>query len=189
MNGVKLTCKSCGGELKLEKNIAFCPYCGAKLVIDDGNRTITHNYNYSYTTRDEAKIRESDRKEAVYLKTLDYFALNQKDGWKIAAILWSIIAVIAILILLGFGLHSCVSKAQGKIHAGDSSNYTGENYEAVVAQFEAMGFENVVAIDLNDAALNGAKDGKVKSVSINGDDCFSSSVYFHPTDKVIIKYH
>ena len=189
MNGVKLTCKTCGGELELKENIAFCPYCGAKLVIDDGNRTFTQNYNYTYSNRDEAKIRENERKEAVRLKALDYLALNQKMGWKFVAIAYSAIAVIIILIILGFSLNSCVSKAQGKIRAGDYYDYTGENYTAVVAQFEAMGFENVVAIDLNDTGSGGEEDGKVKSVSINGDDNFSSSNYFHPTDKVIITYH
>lgn len=44
-------------------NIAFCSCCGAKLVIDDGNRTFTH--------RDEARIRESEGKEKVRLKELE----------------------------------------------------------------------------------------------------------------------
>ena len=63
MKTVKLTCQNCGANLDVKDNIAFCSYCGAKLIIDDENRTTTHNYNYTHIKRDEARIRENERKE------------------------------------------------------------------------------------------------------------------------------
>lgn len=71
MKTVKLTCHNCGANLDVKENIAFCSYCGAKLIIDDENRTITHNYNYTHTKRDEARIRENERKEKVRLQELE----------------------------------------------------------------------------------------------------------------------
>ena len=61
-----LTCKNCNANLEIKDKIAFCPYCGAKLMIDDGNRT------HTYVRRDEAQIRESERKELIRLKELEY---------------------------------------------------------------------------------------------------------------------
>ena len=47
----------------------------------------------------------------------------------------------------------------------------------------------IVIIDLEDSGLAFWNDGKVKSVSIDGNDSFESINYFYPDDKVIIKYH
>ena len=52
-----------------------------------------------------------------------------------------------------------------------------------------MGFTNIVTVDLDDAGLAFWNDGKVKSVSIDGNDSFEDINYFYPDDKVIIKYH
>ena len=79
MKTVKLTCQNCGANLDVKGNIAFCSYCGAKLVMDDENRTTTHNYHYNYThtKRDEARIRENERKD----KRDNMIGLNHKISW------------------------------------------------------------------------------------------------------------
>ena len=41
----------------------------------------------------------------------------------------------------------------GKISAGSYEDYEGEHYEAVVAQLEALGFENISCVDLDDCKL------------------------------------
>ena len=56
-------------------------------------------------------------------------------------------------------------------------------------QFEELGFDNIVTIDLDDAGLFWNKDGTVESVSTAGNSSFESIHYFYPTDKVIISYH
>ena len=97
--------------------------------------------------------------------------------------------VIIVAILLGFAINKGVSEHQGKITAGYYDDYIGEKYEAVVEQFEEMGFTNIVTVDLDDSGLALWNNGKVKSISINGNDSFESNHYFYPDDKVIIKYH
>lgn len=190
MKTIKLTCQNCGANLEVEDNIAFCAHCGAKLALDDENRTTTHNYNHTYIKRDEARIRENETIEKVRLQELEHEERQEKRDTKIGLIVGLGVPLFIILaILLGFGLNKGISEAQGKISAGYHEDYIGEDYEAVVKQFEEMGFENIVTIDLNDSGLAFWNDGKVKSVSIDGNDSFEDSSYFYPDDKVIIKYH
>lgn len=111
-----MTCQNCGANLDVKDNIAFCSYCGAKLVIDDENRTTTHNYNYNYThtKRDEARIKDGERKERVYLKELEYDERKEKRNIKIGFFCgFGIPVFIAIAILLGFGINKWISQAQG----------------------------------------------------------------------------
>lgn len=191
MKTVKLVCQNCGANLDVEGNIAFCGHCGAKLALDDENRTTTHNHNYNHTyiQRDETRIKESDSKENLRLKELEYEERKEKRDTFLPFI---IIGIVLCLFLVGFiveGIYKWNSEAQGKICAGYYEDYIDENYEAVVEQFKEMGFEDIVTVDLKDSGLAFWNDGKVKSVSINGDDSFGNGDYFYPDDKVIIKYH
>ena len=58
MKLISLRCPRCDAELEVDPNIkvAYCQYCGNKLIIDDEiqRQEITHIY------RDEARIREAD---------------------------------------------------------------------------------------------------------------------------------
>ncbi|MDO4618774.1 MAG: hypothetical protein Q4B31_04540 [Clostridia bacterium] len=94
-----------------------------------------------------------------------------------------------LIIRLSIGINKWTSQAQGKICAGYYDDYIGENYVAVVEQFEEMGFTNIVVIDLEDSGLAFWNEGEVKSVSIDSNNSFESINYFYPDDKVIIKYH
>lgn len=187
MKTVKLTCENCGAILDVKDNVAFCLYCGAKLVIDDGNKTFTHNYNY--TKRDEAHILECETKEKIRLAELDHKERTEIRTIKGIIIGFGIAIFIITAIPLGFGINKWISKSKGKISAGYHYDYIDENYDIVIKQFEEMGFENIVAIDLNDSGLSFWNDNKVKSVTINGDNDFGEFNYFYPNDKVIIKYH
>ena len=190
MKTIKLTCQNCGANLEVEDGIAFCSHCGAKIVLDDENRTTTYNYNHTYTKRDEARILETETMERMRTQELAHEERREKRDTKIGLIGGlGIPLFIALAILLGFGLNKGISEAQGKISAGYHEDYIGESYEAVVQQFEEMGFTNIVTIDLEDSGLAFWNDGKVKSISIVGNDSFESTSYFHPDDKVIIKYH
>ena len=190
MKTVKLTCQSCGANLEVKENVAFCPYCGTTLLLDDENRTTTHNYNITHIKRDEARIRENERKETIRLQELEYEERKEKRNLKIGLICGLGIPLFILLaILLGFGINKWTSQTEGKISAGYYDDYIGESYEAVVEQFEEMGFSNIVTVDLDDAGLAFWNEGKVKSVSIEGNDSFDTIHFFYPDDKVIIKYH
>ena len=183
---IELKCKNCDASLELKENIAFCPYCGTKLVIDDESI----NVNYVYTKRDEARIRECERKEKIQLKKLENEENKDKRDTKIGIIVGiGVPFLIALIILLGLGINKWSAVSSGKISAGNYKDYVGEDYIIVVQQFEELGFENITTIDLDDSGVAFWKNGKVKSISIDGNSDFDSINYFYKDDKVIIKYH
>ncbi len=71
---VPLTCPSCGATLEVRNDTktCFCTYCGTKLLIDDGSKTVTinKNININKVTRDETKIEEIRIKEKSSNKSL-----------------------------------------------------------------------------------------------------------------------
>ena len=141
----------------------------------------------TFTQGDDVQMQDN---ESIRLKELEYNERQEKRDTKIGLICGLGIPLLIILaIFLGFGINKVMAQAQGKISAGHHEDYIGENYEAVVKQFEEMGFKNIVTIDLDDSGLAFWNDGKVKSVSIEGNDSFEELSYFYPDAKVIIKYH
>ena len=97
------------------------------------------------------------------------------------------------MLLPTFNLLGC-AKTQDQqvtnvIRVCNCEDYIDEKYEAVVEQFEALGFTNITTIDLDDAGLAFWKAGKVKSISIGGDTSIVSDEYFDKNDPVIITYH
>ena len=71
----------------------------------------------------------------------------------------------------------------------DSSHYSGENYEEVVAFFESLGF--VVKTLPHRDLINGwiTKDGSVESIMVNGVEGFKKGKKFVLGSLVTIKYH
>ena len=123
------------------------------------------------------------------MSKLEYKKQKEKRDIKLSIICGLVLVAITIVVALGLKINQSVSLSQGKISAGEYENYIGENYQAVAEQFEEMGFENVVIIDLKETGLSSGKDGEVKNISINGNDCFVKANYFYPDEKVIIKYY
>lgn len=99
MRTIKLTCHNCGANLEINDKIAFCPYCGTKLLIDDGNRTTTHKF--VRTIRDEASIRESERKELIRLKELEYEEKQREREHKQQKWFWIGWAIFMVACFLG----------------------------------------------------------------------------------------
>lgn len=184
-----LTCPYCEGnlEIKLDNNKEiFCPYCGRKFLVDDGKQTI--NINVDVNKKSQHTRHYVNEAEVIRAK-------NEHNESKFA-----FLTICAFLIfgLLYFGLvkigevynhnKSINEIAEGKICAGSSYDYEDQNYEAVLEQFEIMGFENIQTVDLDDAGLFKNKRDTVDSVRINGQS-FGDNDYFYPTDQVVIKYH
>ncbi len=62
---IKMRCPSCNGQLNFstDKDFCFCPFCGEKILIDDGTQTTIN------ITRDEAEIeKQKVRLEEIKLK-------------------------------------------------------------------------------------------------------------------------
>lgn len=97
--------------------------------------------------------------------------------------------IICIFTLLIPSLENQADAQKGMITAGYSSSLVGENYQTVVAHFEAAGFTDIQVIDLNDAGLAFWNDNKVSTISIGGDTYFDENDYYWPNTRVVISYH
>ena len=68
---VSVKCPECNAVLSIEKNrnMAFCSYCGAKIMMNNENEHI-------YRQIDEARIREVELEQMIRLKELE---IEEKD--------------------------------------------------------------------------------------------------------------
>ena len=187
-----LTCQNCGARLDVKDNIAFCSCCGSKLVIDDDNSTTTYNHNYTYIRRDEASIRESERKEKIRLQELENEESqnnreHQKQKW--SWIGWAIVIVVFFGVL--FFTFQTEKPKDGEIKIPASmSDYKGEQYEIVVQELEDLGFYNIETAKKKDLVTGWiTKDGEVYKVSINGDSDFDKGDIFPEDATVVVTYH
>lgn len=186
----KLTCPSCNGSLDIkidDRNYIHCPYCGQMFSVDDGKREYTINQNINITKNITHTQRNINEAEIIKAK-------NEATETKICVFL---LIIFVGLIILGFtyivrnGSIETEDSAMesGKISAGASYEYEETDYEAVVEQLKLLGFTNVTSVDLKDAGLALWKNGKVVSVSIDGDTSFGSNDYFYPDAVVIVTHH
>lgn len=190
----KLNCPNCGGMLEMkvsnDSDHIFCPYCGQQFFVDDGKTTytISQNINVNKHIRIDKTIHDRYTDDAEVIKAKNK-GKEDKRAW-IALIVCAILALgIPFGMLAKLELEEKQAEKAGKICAGFYKDYEGENYEAVVAQFEAMGFVNIQTIDLEDAGLAFWKNDTVQTVSVAGDSGFDSTDYFYKTDPVIITFH
>ena len=100
-----MVCPNCNGNLDLHEGqkYSYCPYCGVKLMIDNGEEI--HQYNKTYRKIDEAeiamakaKIASTQAQEAIRLKELEVEEKRQKRKHKLV-LFW----IISLLVLIGLG--------------------------------------------------------------------------------------
>lgn len=67
MKMISLKCPECGANISIEERHkqCFCQYCGAKIILDDGNTT------HTYHKVDEARIKEAEVDKLIRLKELE----------------------------------------------------------------------------------------------------------------------
>ena len=190
----KLICPNCNASLNMEliddRDTIFCPYCGQQFYVDREkreytiNKNIHKNVNINKTIQhikgniDKAEEAKSSAKETKYMTILIAFmflcmfgmlGMDKIEEWSIRQ-------------------EAKKSEQQGKIKIGSQKDFKGKNYEAIVSQLQALGFENIEAIDLDDSGFF-TKDGSIDSISVNGNPDFSEDDYFFTTDKIVITYH
>lgn len=190
----KLNCPNCNGKLNIEiKNQSqiFCPYCGEAFYVDDGRKEVTINKNININK----SVTNRTINEAEILRaTLKYKENKQNNIIGLIGIGLIIFMGIAISLCLFISEKVSENKAKkaeetGKISAGFYNDYVDKDYNAVVTQFEVLGFENITTVDLDDSGLAIWNNEKVASVSISGDTSFDNTNYFSPDEPVIISYH
>lgn len=186
----KTHCPNCGGMLDLQVDDGcsrlFCPYCGQLFEVDKHKKEIVITQNVNVTNRhiddaDVIRAKTEEKRERGYGLMIIVFILffglvifGATHQFEISDFLDSI--------------HDKIFNT-GKIHAGTYYDYSGLHYHAVETQMRALGFTNIVLIDLADAESMGVSDGTIESISVNGDSLFWAEDYFDTTDAVIIRYH
>lgn len=186
----RLSCPNCNASLNMEltkeSDYIFCPYCGQQFHIDNEkreytfNKNININKNINYTKR---KINETEIEKAK--------ASAKETKYTLIFIAAMFILMIGCFTVpsLKETLDAKKEEQAGKINIGSHYDYEEKNYEFVIAEFQAIGFEDIEAIDLDDAGIFKNKADTVESVSVNGNSKFTWQDYFFITDKVIITYH
>ena len=189
----KISCPTCGASISLDivgQSYAFCPYCGSHFAIDDGNRTITRNYNAKFdfhdTYTDDAAVEREKRKDRE----------NARDHKETVLVIFVIVLCLIVPCLMVFYEDHKEKKeaekaiAEGKIQPGQSSDdMEGKDYKVVVEQLRSAGFSDITTIDLDDSGWFTKKKGTVESVAIGGASSFESEDYFYPTAKIVVSYH
>ena len=194
----KIRCPNCDGvlDIKLDnKEYIFCPYCGDKFFIDDEKKEYTINQNIHI--KKDININKHTSHTNRYIDDADVIRAKTKDREQKYSWIGWVSYFLVCFILLGICAYMIdepereAKKAisAGKISAGSYEDYEGDNYQAVFDQLEALGFENITCIDLDDAGLMFWLSDDVECVSIGGDTSFSRYDYFDPDEVVIIKYH
>lgn len=169
-----------------ESDYIFCPYCGQQFHIDNERREYTFNKNININKNINHTKRKIDEAEIEKAK-----ASAKETKYILIFIAAMFILMIGCFTVPNLKETSDAKKEEqaGKINIGSHYDYEEKNYEFVIAEFQALGFEDIEIIDLDDAGIFKNKAGTVESVSVSGNSKFTWQDYFFITDKVIITYH
>lgn len=186
---VNLNCENCNAhlELDLDNMMAYCPYCGQKLLL-----------NLDRIENILAERERTKRQQEETARTqMRYEYTERREKRESASSLKGLLLVVLFVFLsLGF-LHlmlyqeTCEHKSRNDIYITVSAkDIKGENYEDAVRIFKSAGFDNIELIQKDDLIVGiFAKEGTVDSVTINGHSSFSNGDWF-PADAVVkITYH
>ncbi len=188
MNVSKISCPNCGAELDIQERMAFCSYCGGKILIDDGNI----NVNHTYKKVDEARIKENERKREIRLKELENDQKDKKRDVKIGLLGLGILIFI-MFFSIGMGIYyekSEQPKDNEIVLCFSDNDLIGDNYEQVIRELEDLGFSNIETAKQQDLVTGWiTKVGDVARISINGDSDFDEGDIFPKDAKVLVTYH
>ncbi len=193
MRLVSLKCPHCKAELEFKDNnktILYCPYCGSKLMLDDGVQRTEKTVNINKTVRniferyDNAEV-ERTRREQIK-------AESENAPFIFAFLLF----LIAALLFGGAAFHHYYTVGQLQKEGAmqiphTEKEYKGTDYRTVVNELESIGFTNItVNPDYDLWFSNDSKKYTVKTMSVNGSSTFGTTdYYFLPDAPIVITYH
>lgn len=193
----KISCPDCGANISLAiegQSYVFCPYCGNHFAIDDGNRTITRNYNTNYNS--DISYHETYTDDAAIEKEKRIDRENERNHRLLVLMLLVACMLFFIpMFVLWIDEHKAEQEKKKAIEAGmievgqSSSDMEGRDYKVVIEQLKSAGFTDITTVDLDDSGWFTKKRGTVESVTIAGDSSFSSNACFYPTAKIVVSYH
>lgn len=193
----KISCPDCGASISLSiegQSYVFCPYCGSHFAIDDGNRTITRNYNTNYNSDISYHSTYTDDAAVEREKRID--RENERDHKLLVLMIMVMCALIFVpMFIFWIDEHKAEQRKKDAIEAGmivvgqSSSDMEERDYKVVVEQLKSAGFTDITTVDLDDSGWFTKKKGTVESVTISGDSSFSAGDCFYPTAKIVVSYH
>lgn len=194
MKTVKLVCPSCSAEMEVdeEKLLLYCPYCGKKLQMDFPH--IDEVFKEKEKTkrskeRTERVRMEHEYRERTRQQEYEQARENEKAGWKVLIILF----LLSGLLFVGAEVGNMVHRANGEVKApisGTEESLKDLDYEDARLLFISEGLEYVQLVNKHDLIVGLLKrEGKVESISINGETNFSKGSWFPPDAIVKITYH
>lgn len=209
-------CPECGANLPAEegRERLVCSYCGTQIIVTNENEHTFRHVDEADVKRAETeqlvhlKKLELEEKENERNRKDVHTAFAVAGGLAIIGALLKFVApenpfgqgaiVVAVWIAL-FAFISNNKKSKNKRHVISTDevritenmyDYEDKNFNQVVAQYRAAGFSNIQIVPLCDLnVFTAKKNGRVESVSINGNDDFDEDDIFQKSDSVMITYH
>lgn len=202
-----LVCPECGGEFTLSDfmdgdDYVTCTNCNKKYFKDDilhksteerieEIRNKTYSNVESERTRAYANVEEGKRK--VESQKIAYKKYKEESKRKSERTTWIVlicmmVVPLAIALFMGAMEEGWFDSNPDAIKVGISSDdIKGQYYSDIVEVLEGKGFKNIEA---REDGWHLFKDsGTIKSITIDGDDDFSSSTKFDKNAKVVILYY
>jgi DNA-directed RNA polymerase subunit RPC12/RpoP len=100
MRTIQLKCNNCGGRLDVDQDrtIAFCSYCGEKMLVDD--EVVRQVKEENININDKAKVKEAEAYENVRINSIlaKAQAMSMQQLMIILGCMWGTMAIIGIII-------------------------------------------------------------------------------------------
>lgn len=182
MKLIRLKCQNCNANLEMDYDrlLAYCPYCGEKLLIDDNNlgeylsqRELTKRDQIRREYIEKEKIRDNANKRLTAIGTIIMFLV--------------FIGVICAVLFAPAYIH----KQNKEIKVGISAKeLKGQNNVYVKEILREKGFTNI-QMEPTGGLLDRItkKDGEVASVSISGNKNFKGDEYYPYNTVIRITYY
>ena len=213
INFIAVKCPECNADLSIEegRSMAFCTYCGAKVMINNENEHI-------YRHIDEAEIKKAETDHIVQMKKLEMaddqrqvskkhnslkivvslgllvfglIAMASGSGYAMMAGLFAIMAAAYMWLFSGIvgGNQNDDPTGSGIKVPSVVQQYNRMDYKTIEEQFKRAGFTNVQCIPIHDSIAGKLfKQNIVSHITINGMGVMMMKKYA-PDVEVIIYYH
>ena len=195
MKLIKLECPNCHAALEVdgERETAYCQYCGTKLLLDD------ETIKVHTTIRDEAEIERVKSRRDIELAKLKFKKKQYEDERRPFKIWIGTIIVLVCLAVVVFWHDNNVEEKykqtveamaeEGKFSIGSYRDFRDIKYKAAIKLLQSAGFTDIEKVHLDDRFILSSDNGKVESISINGNATFSRDDFWDGTEHVIVTYH
>ena len=196
MKMIKMTCTNCGAglDIDIDNLIAFCPHCGQKLLFDMDQMEII--LAARERTKQVQLQEETKRLQATEARKRMELAEEIEDRKRKRKLRNRAIAIVILIFFIIAGPLLSQTNDDDRRKDGyvqpphDAAALINEEYQDVELMFKDAGFESITLVPRNDISADKiSENGKVISVSIQGETHFSQSTWVQKDARVEIRYH